>query len=313
MTNLPQEATGATALSARWNVILNKLQNASDTDVRIRGRKLSAGTVVATTGSFSNISGSGYSIIQDEGVALTSRSTVDFVGTGVTVTDTGSKTQVSIPSGGAAAYYGERAESYITSGDGSAANPYNASAIQTAVDALPSRGGIVFIKEGIWYGTTRINVNGNGSNDNKKVIFIGAGTYPNQIYWDSSDNMLVGTHIKAGFDCYNPCDFYNMTISSPELDKATDGIAFTHDLNRTALQFHFTAGLTIENVKFKRCDTGIRFYGTNMGTTFLQIWGVRIERCGFIECNRGIRIHRDDADSTAPSQGFRGTIRDCEF
>src|SRR3990167_9831473 len=160
MTNLPQEATGATALSARWNAILDKLQNASDTDVRIRGRKLSAGTVVATTGSSSNISGSGYSIIQDEGVSQTSRSTVDFVGTGVTVTDTGSKTQISIPSGGAAAYYGVKAEDYITSGDGSAANPYNASAIQNAYNALPSTGGIVFIKEGIWRGAagTRILV-----------------------------------------------------------------------------------------------------------------------------------------------------------
>src|SRR3990167_973257 len=168
MTNLPQEATGATALSARWNAILDKLQNASDTDVRIRGRKLSAGTFVGTTGSFSNISGSGYSIMQDEGVALTSRSTVDFVGTGVAVTDTGSKTQVSIPSGGAAAYYGVKAEDYITSGDGSDANPYNASAIESAINALPSRGGIVFVKEGIYRGTSRITVNAAGTEKKKK-------------------------------------------------------------------------------------------------------------------------------------------------
>lgn len=40
--------------------------------------------------------GSGHTI-QDEGVSLTQRSTMDFVGPNVTVTDTGSKTQISIP------------------------------------------------------------------------------------------------------------------------------------------------------------------------------------------------------------------------
>jgi len=43
--------------------------------------------------------GGGYSTIQDEGVSLTQRTTIDFVGAGVTATDTGSKTQVSIPGG----------------------------------------------------------------------------------------------------------------------------------------------------------------------------------------------------------------------
>jgi len=44
--------------------------------------------------------GSGYATIQDEGSALTQRTTVDFVGAGVTATDTGAKTQVNIPGGG---------------------------------------------------------------------------------------------------------------------------------------------------------------------------------------------------------------------
>ena len=44
--------------------------------------------------------GSGYATIQDEGSALTQRTTVDFVGAGVTAIDTGAKTQVSIPGGG---------------------------------------------------------------------------------------------------------------------------------------------------------------------------------------------------------------------
>lgn len=44
-------------------------------------------------------SGGGYNLVQEEGGALTARTTIDFVGGGVTATDTGSKTQVSIPSG----------------------------------------------------------------------------------------------------------------------------------------------------------------------------------------------------------------------
>lgn len=47
--------------------------------------------------------GGGHSI-EDEGVAITQRSVLDFVGAGVTVTDTGAKTQVSIPGGGGASW-----------------------------------------------------------------------------------------------------------------------------------------------------------------------------------------------------------------
>lgn len=47
--------------------------------------------------------GSGYNLVQDEGGALTARTTIDFVGAGVTATDTGSKTQVSISGGGGGA------------------------------------------------------------------------------------------------------------------------------------------------------------------------------------------------------------------
>lgn len=48
---------------------------------------------------FPPASASGYSTLQDEGVAQTQRTTADFVGAGVTVTDTGAKTQISIPGG----------------------------------------------------------------------------------------------------------------------------------------------------------------------------------------------------------------------
>lgn len=42
----------------------------------------------------------GYNLVQDEGVSLTKRTTLDFTGAGVTCTDTGSKTSCSIPGGG---------------------------------------------------------------------------------------------------------------------------------------------------------------------------------------------------------------------
>jgi hypothetical protein len=44
--------------------------------------------------------GGGYTTVQDEGSPLTQRSTIDFVGAGVTATDDGSKTVVTIPGGG---------------------------------------------------------------------------------------------------------------------------------------------------------------------------------------------------------------------
>lgn len=42
----------------------------------------------------------GYLVVEDEGGALTRRSTINFTGAGVTCTDTGSKTACDIPSGG---------------------------------------------------------------------------------------------------------------------------------------------------------------------------------------------------------------------
>lgn len=42
----------------------------------------------------------GYNVVQDEGVSLTKRTTIDFTGAGVTCTDTGAKTSCSIPGGG---------------------------------------------------------------------------------------------------------------------------------------------------------------------------------------------------------------------
>jgi hypothetical protein len=46
--------------------------------------------------------GGGYTTVQDEGVALTVRTVLNFVGAGVTATDDGTRTVVTIPGGGAA-------------------------------------------------------------------------------------------------------------------------------------------------------------------------------------------------------------------
>ncbi len=56
MTNLPDVITGGTVIASQWNLILGKLQNATDTDVRIRGRVTTVGTSIAQTkGSFAHL------------------------------------------------------------------------------------------------------------------------------------------------------------------------------------------------------------------------------------------------------------------
>ena len=53
-------------------------------------------------GSGSSSFDGGYNVVQDEGVPLTKRTTIDFTGAGVTCTDTGAKTQCTIAGGGGA-------------------------------------------------------------------------------------------------------------------------------------------------------------------------------------------------------------------
>jgi hypothetical protein len=54
----------------------------------------------AASGGGSSEYDGGYNLVQDEGVPLTKRTTIDFTGAGVTCTDTGAKTSCDIPSGG---------------------------------------------------------------------------------------------------------------------------------------------------------------------------------------------------------------------
>jgi len=70
--------------------------------------------------------------------------------------------------GSGGGYYGVRAEDYITSGTGTDASPYNLSAIESAITALPTQGGIVFIKEGVYRGT-RVNLGRTGEAGRAKV------------------------------------------------------------------------------------------------------------------------------------------------
>jgi len=56
MTDLPDESSGNLIRSSRWNSLLDKIEDAEDTDVRIRGRYSSWGTtIVLTHASFATI------------------------------------------------------------------------------------------------------------------------------------------------------------------------------------------------------------------------------------------------------------------
>lgn len=67
-------------------------------------RRGTVATIIVTAsgsgGSSSSDFDGGYNVVQDEGVSLTKRTTIDFTGAGVTCTDTGAKTSCSIPGGG---------------------------------------------------------------------------------------------------------------------------------------------------------------------------------------------------------------------
>ncbi len=63
-----------------------------------------AGTLfLSDDGTYKSASGSGgYNLVQDEGISLTARTTLNFAGAGVTATDSGGTTLITIPGGGGA-------------------------------------------------------------------------------------------------------------------------------------------------------------------------------------------------------------------
>ncbi len=94
------EVTGATALTVDKTAITNKtVVTAVGTDyVLISDTSDTWNLKKALVSDFTSGGGGGH-VIEDEGTPLTQRTNLNFVGAGVTVTDTGGKTQVSIDGG----------------------------------------------------------------------------------------------------------------------------------------------------------------------------------------------------------------------
>ncbi len=206
--------------------------------------------------------------------------------------------------------YGVRAEDYIVSGDGSPASPYNASAIQNAINALSSRGGIVFVKAGVYAGNTRIRVDAA-----RRVIIIGEGA---PMYYADDDGGAgapthTGTHIRAGFDCYRPTSFYHITLSprpgfestEPALKVILDPLVNT-DLHR------WLGGFVMEDVEISGGNPGVHMTGVNMlqWPDNWQIWKIVWERVHFQECVTGLKVDKGDAIAAS---GFVGVFRNLEF
>ncbi|HLB66931.1 MAG TPA: twin-arginine translocation signal domain-containing protein [Thermoplasmata archaeon] len=214
-------------------------------------------------------------------------------------------------SSGTGGYYGVRAADFITSGDGSPANPYNASAIQNAVNSLPSRGGVVFIKAGVWRGTSRIQVPGSPTTEAKIVTFVGEGM-EGSIYGFSGGAALQGTHVQAGFDCYNPTNFTNLTVSPHPNNTRTQPcikyIITPANPGSSPGGRRWLTGFFIRDVRLWQGDPGLWMTGVNMGNGVWQMWQVVVERVSILECNRGVLI--DEGDGTAVGVGIlRANIR----
>jgi len=64
-------------------------------DYKLHAAAHAAGGIDAVAGA----GGGGYSVVQDEGAAQIARAILNFVGTGVTVTDDGTRTVITIPGG----------------------------------------------------------------------------------------------------------------------------------------------------------------------------------------------------------------------
>ncbi len=204
--------------------------------------------------------------------------------------------------GGAAGYYGVRAADFVTSGDGTPTNPYNASAIQAAINALPSRGGTVFIKEGIWSGPSRISVNKAG-----RVILRGTGTELSYRAYDGTANWFTlncPTHIAAGFDCFSPTDFYDMNVSNHQSALDT-GPVIKMIIDPTIRSEHqWLGGFTIKRVRVQFGNPGVWMTGQN----FLpgipthdawQIWMATMEQVYFDGGVRHLKIDKGDSPDAA--------------
>ncbi len=218
--------------------------------------------------------------------------------------------------GGGGGYYGVRAEDYITTGDGSASNPWNASAIQSAIDALPAQGGLVFIKAGVWRGATagyrlRLPRSATGSSE-KHVVLVGEGVHRSEYgIIGGGGTVEYGTAIEAGIDMYSPCDIYDLAIAPhPSNWKLTPCLKIIIDPTQVPNQNVWVGGFTLKRLMLNRGSYGIHFTGQKLLGIVWQCWNVVWEQLAIIQCAGGIKIEKGDSDQTA---GFRGRFTDFMF
>lgn len=221
-----------------------------------------------------------------------------------------------IASGGTGGHYGVRAADFITSGDGSNANPYNASAIVDAINALPDRGGIVFVKSGVWRGP-RIALGGSGqAGRNKKIIVTGEGC--DMSGHNGADTTfyagIVGTVIQCGFDIMTggcQVDFYNCELS-PGATLTNPILKYFYDGTGGGPGYWQQSGFTIRNCRFMRGHPQLWVTGVNVAAgDSVQHWNVVVERCHFRLGGTAIKI--DDNTGVAYNGIFRGSIRDIQI
>gem|GEM_PF-2716793 len=210
-------------------------------------------------------------------------------------------------------YYGTRAEDYITSGDGTPSNPYNSSAIQSAIDALPAQGGTVFIKAGVWRGTTRIRLPKSGATSSKKhVVLVGEGVHRSEYgITGGGGTVEQGTAIEAGIDMYSPCDIFDLAIAPhPNYWKVTPCLKIIIDPTMVPNQNIWIGGFTLSRLVLNRGSYGIHFTGQNLTGVVWQAWNVLWEQLAILQCAGGIKIDKGDSDQSA---GFRGVFRQLMF
>lgn len=271
MTNLPNESDGNTVQAGRWNSLLAKIQNASDTDTRIRGRVATFGTVI-------------------------SLSAASFVGLS-----------------GAAGYYGVRAETYITSGNGSDGNPYNLSAIESAVNALPAVGGTVFIKAGVYRGANRLLFGGTGqAARGKSIQFVGEGSDLSALNWanyQAVSDRMYGTVWDGGaeintYGCL--VSFRNIYFRRPGTGECLKFVGDIDDETITQNNVMPIGGFRLQDCKIEGGDPAIYITHRNVSPgQEHQVVNVLIERVHIRQAAQAIKID----DSPQLNGIFRGNIR----
>ena len=214
-----------------------------------------------------------------------------------------------------AGYYGVRATDFVTSGDGTRSSPYNASAIESAINALPAHGGIVFVKAG-WYRGPRINLGRTGEGGRAKSITIqGESADLSGLNTENYDAVggddLFGTALECGFriNTYG-CQiaFQNLVLLPPATGGET--LKFEGKLDDEAITSNNAlpiGGFRIQDCKFMGGDPAIWITGLNTGDWGHQNWNVLIERIHIREAERAIRI--DDDGGNLYDSIFRGNLR----